>query len=173
MKVIGQFSGNVLTKLWDWVRSQNLDNCVRSRYAPQRLERWYGFGSNLQSLKNGRAKIFPAERPSNPIIQLGDELYPGWHSLLVCGGKTDIGWHFDHGHFTKEAVMVNLGESIYSECSAFNGYKPIEWTEHKITDGMVVEIDIKRLHCAQQISATRFNLTWRKFKPEYLEQLQF
>ena len=172
MKVIGEISGKELENIWDWVQSQNLSKCVNSSYAPQRIERWYGFGSNLQSLKNGKAKIFSAERPSDLIINLGDKLYPGWHSLLVCGGDTTIRWHFDHGHFIGKAVMLNLGEAIYRECTKSKGYKPIEWDEHRLTNGLIVEIDTKLLHSAEQISKTRYNLTWRKFKEEYWDEME-
>lgn len=173
MKVLGQISSIHLKDLYSWVEQQDLTRTTYSNSAPARIEKWYRFASNLQSLSSGRAAIYAADYPGERICALGDRLYPDWHSLLVCGGDTTINWHFDHGHFLGKAVMVNLGEALYSECSKRSGYTPIKWQDYHLTDGMVVEIDTKLLHKAQPLSMTRCNLTFRRFKSQYLKLLPF
>lgn len=95
---------------------------------------------------------------------------PDMISLFICGGylpetSTSIQWHRDHSHFIGKAVMLNLGEAIYRE-------KPERGSDHiikyKLTDGLVVLIDTKLLHSAEQISAKRYNFTFRRIKPQYL-----
>lgn len=170
LKVIGRIRGKSLADLQAWIELQPVDRLCHSQYAPERLERWYGIGSNLQSINMGRHKLFEAAAVPPRVFDLGNRLYPDWHSILLCGGKTDIDWHFDHGCFEAKAVMVNLGEALYRECHQHEGYKPIAWHEHYLTDGEVVEIDTKLLHSAQQLSLERFNLTFRRFKPQFLQE---
>lgn len=169
MKFLGQVKTGI-EDLYFWVNNLELTSAVKSSYAPNRLEMWFGLGSNLQSIKDGRAAIFQAEEPSQRIKDLGNRVYPGWNSILVCGGLTDIDWHRDHGHFERKAVMINLGTARYSECTKADGFTPIDWEDYALVDGDVVEIDTKLLHMAKQISPIRFNVTFRKVKSEYLPQ---
>lgn len=167
MDIIGQIRDRSLVELWDWVESLTLSpTAIRSRYAPNRRVKCFGIASNLQSIARGRAKLTHVEQPAPRIQTLGDRLLPGWHSLLVCGGDTTIHWHRDHGHFEGMAVMVNLGEAIYREKDPVQGE-----LNHHLTDGMVIRIDTKRLHCATPLSTPRYNLTFRHLKPEFIPQV--
>jgi hypothetical protein len=38
-------------------KSIEFGKTVKSSYAPERVEIWYGYGSNLQSIKEGRAEV--------------------------------------------------------------------------------------------------------------------
>lgn len=164
MDVIGQIRGHNLAELWNWVESLTLSpTAIRSRYAPNRRVKCFGMASNLQSIARGRAKLTRVEQPAPRIQSLGDRVLPGWHSLLVCGGDTTIHWHRDHGHFEGIAVMVNLGDAIYMERDYVRGE-----IHHHLTDGMVIRINTKWLHCAKPLSTRRYNLTFRHLKPEFL-----
>lgn len=171
MEVLGNISGQSLLDLYRWVEKQPLDKVVHSNYAPNRIEKWYKFGSNLQSLRMGKHRIFEADKPDTRVNDVGERLYPNWHSLLVCGGDTNIDWHFDHGCFVADAVMINLGEAMYFECVKSKGYQPVTWFEHPLKDGMVVKINTKLLHKSEQISPVRYNLTFRKFKDIFLKDM--
>lgn len=65
MEILGRIAGQSLKDLYSWIENQPLDKAVHSSYAPNRIEKWYGFGSNLQSLKLGRHCIFAADNPGN------------------------------------------------------------------------------------------------------------
>ncbi len=153
-----------LPRLYAWVENQELTKAVHSSYAPDRLEKWWRMGSNLQSISAGRAQIFSAPEPPLLITRLGDRLLPGWHSILVCGGDTTINWHRDHGHFEAIAVMINLGKAWYKEQPLRNLN-----TENNIFlgNGDVIEINTKLLHSAMPLNQ-RFNITFRKIKPQFL-----
>lgn len=173
LKVIGRIKTG-LDDLYAWCEIQPLRHEVKSTYAPQRLEKWYRAGSNLRS--GAAEKVFRTDEPAGRIVNLGDRLLPGWHSLLVCSGdrnsgtSTTISNHRDHTHFQGYAVLVNLGEAIYTEQLQRNDDS--SWQEYKLTDGMVMSINTKLIHGAEQISTRRYNLTFRHFKPEYLQMLQ-
>ncbi|MBD2309640.1 hypothetical protein H6G17_29895 [Chroococcidiopsis sp. FACHB-1243] len=173
LKVIGRIKTG-LDDLYAWCELQPLKHEVKSTYAPQRLEKWYRAGSNLRS--GDAEKVFRTDEPKRRIVKLGDRLLPGWHSELVCSGdrhsgtSTTISNHRDHTHFQGHAILVNLGEAIYREQLRRNDDS--SWQEYKLTDGMVVSINTKLIHSAEQISTERYNLTFRHFKPEYLQLLQ-
>lgn len=160
--IIGTISQDAREWLRAWARQQPLDEVTKSSYVSGRREAWYRLGSNLQSLAAGRAKLFAAPEPPQRLIDFGDRLLPGWHSLLVCGGKTTITPHRDHSHFEAEAVMINLGGAVYAE--------HVGATSESISlcDGDVVRLDIKVTHSARQLSDERFNFTFRRVKPEFL-----
>ncbi|MDF5718471.1 MAG: hypothetical protein PUP93_32555 [Rhizonema sp. NSF051] len=61
--------------------------------------------------------------------------------------------------------MLNLGQAIYKEKPERESDRIVE---HHLTDGQVVKINTKLLHCAEQISNIRYNFTFRRIKPEYL-----
>ncbi len=161
MKIIGSISGQNLADATE----------VHSTYAPKRVESWFRLGSNLQSLPAEKALIFPAP-PHGRVTSLGDRLFPHWHSLLVCGGNqpdtsTTISWHRDHGHFHGLSLMLNLGEAIYKEQPRNSNLV----MEARLTDGLIVLIDTKLLHSAEQLSTTRYNFTFRKIKQQYLPKI--
>lgn len=168
MEIMGRIGGDNLVALGAWVESLDLSpTAIRSRYAPNRLVKCFGIASNLQSIPQGRARLFRTDEPDQRMRSLGDRLLPGWHSLLVCGGDTTIHWHRDHGHFEGMAVMVNLGEAIYSERDYDRGE-----LQHHLTHGLVIRINTKLLHKAVPLSTPRYNLTFRHIKPEFLPQVE-
>ena len=173
MKIIGSISGQNLADAWTIAKAIQLSTEVHSTYAPKRVESWFRFGSNLQSLPAGKGAIFLAPEPHVRITGLGDRLFPDWHSLLVCGGNqpktsTTISWHRDHGHFHGLSLMLNLGEAIYKEQP--DRYSNLA-VETRLTDGLIVLIDTKLLHCAEQLSTARYNFTFRKIKQHYLPKI--
>ena len=141
---------------------------VHSSYAPKRLERWFGYYSNLQSIKEGRHELGFNEAIPYVFNRIKNDYYPESDSLLLCYGKkpesdTSINSHRDHGCFLGKAVMINFGEAIYTE-NPYNA--PIE--HHELMDGDVVEIDTKLIHSANQTSDFRMNATFRKVRPDFL-----
>lgn len=152
MKILGRIEAEKLAVLWAWVESLSLlPTPIRSRYAPNRLVKCFGIASNLQSIAKGRGRLVRTNDPGARMRSLGERLLPGWHSLLVCGGDTTIYWHRDHGHFEGTAVMVNLGEALYSERDHEQGT-----LQHHLTDGLVVRINTKLLHKAIPLSTPRY-----------------
>lgn len=63
--------------------------------------------------------------------------------------------------------MLNLGEAIYREQPDRRSDRTIEY---HLTDGLVVLINTKLLHSAEQISPVRYNFTFRRIKPQYIPQ---
>jgi hypothetical protein len=152
-----------------WCKEQNLEHTTGSTYVNGRVEKWFVNGSNLQSIASGRGRIFPAESLPASIAAVGNRFLRGWNSVLVCGGKTTISWHRDHGHFHGPAVMINLGEALYEEAARNADMKNLTGvTGLKLLNGNVVWIDTKNPHRATQLSAERFNITFRTIKPEFL-----
>jgi hypothetical protein len=172
MEIIDQLQPGVLEPIREWCRRQPLGEVTKSSYVKGRLEKWYRMGSNLQSIHLlGRARVFQCEEAPLVVNYFGDLHLKGWNSLLVCGGPTTITWHRDHGHFFGPAVMINLGEATYHESDRnadINTPTAIKFQNYHLEDGMVVWIDTKMPHASTQISAERFNLTFRTIKPEYL-----
>ena len=159
---LGQINPEARAWLLAWIKQEPLAEVTKSSYVHGRLEKWYRRGSNLQSLARGHAQLFKCPDPPDRLIQFGDRSLPGWHSLLVCGGPTSIHWHRDHGHFERQAVMINLGRAVYRELDK-------EVVESlTLEDGDVVELDIKVIHVADQLSPVRFNFCFRRIKPEFL-----
>jgi hypothetical protein len=170
MEVLGQIKGQNLSDAWNLARSISFNSEVKSTSAPRRLERWYRYASNLQSIKAKRDKIWFTEEPHERLRVLGDRLLPGWDSLLACKGEqpqssTTITPHRDHGHFEGCSVMLNLGEALYRQ-------QPDPrfdiWEELVLTDGIIVRIDTKITHEARQLSRIRYNFTFRVIKPQFL-----
>lgn len=111
MEILGKISGDNLVAAHEIARSIELTQEVHSYYAPNRIEKWFRYASNLQSIPKGRARIERYSEAHPRLTKLGDRLCPNWHSLLVCGGhlpetSTSIQWHRDHGHFVAEAVVT-------------------------------------------------------------------
>lgn len=175
MKVVGELSQDNLKLIREWCQKQPLELMTKSSYVKGRLEKWYRYASNLQSI-TGRGEVFYAGEPKDDlaydiICAFGNVLLPGWNSLLVCGGPTSIGWHRDHGHFMGPAVMINLGEALYSELPRHSDIKQANLLTSKgrlLKDGEIVEIDTKMPHQSVQQSKERFNLTFRTIKFEFM-----
>ena len=147
----------------------NLDfsNVVKSSYAPDRVEKWYGYCSNLQSIKNGKSELEWKEDFPDWLAQLRDKYYPGANSSLLCAGikpdtDTSIDWHRDHGHFENEVVMINFGKSIFYLQTYDEGTKTVN-----LKSGDVVKFDSKLLHKSSQTSQKRYIITFRKAKREF------
>ena len=142
---------------------------VKSSYAPLRQEKWYGYNSNLQSVKSDRHEVLFTE-PIPAIFERIQRLYyPDSDSMLMAyGNKEDksdssIAPHRDHSFCQAKAVMINFGTSVFTE-HPYEG-EPIEY---KLSPGDIVEIDTKIIHSSNQISNRRYNATFRKVRPEYL-----
>lgn len=170
MKILGHIGKENLVAAHQIARSISYSSQTKSSSAPHRLECWFRYRSNLQSIVKKRAKLWTVGDPHPRLVALGDRLLPGWHSLLCCKGErplsdTSIRPHKDHAHFEAEAVMLNLGEAIYSEMPSEDDD---EWEKHHLTDGMVVKIDTSLIHMAAQVSDVRYNLTFRKVREHFL-----
>lgn len=164
---LGFIRGAALDDLKRWMQAEPLTKAAGYASAPDRLEAWYGLGSNLAIDRKERV-VLEAPLPPERICQLGSRLFNGWDSLLLCGGNTYISWHRDHGHFEASAVMVNIGEAVFS--MKVPGVFPAkeEIVEWYLTDGQVVRIDTKLLHCAKPVTPGRMSLTFRKVKEDHL-----
>lgn len=162
VETIGYVRADSLIALERWMRSEKLERATHSSYAPNRLEKWYRWASNLRDPKNG-GEIYKVEDAPERIIALGDKLLPGWHSILLCGGDTKINWHRDHSHFEDVAVMINIGVARYYEWE--HNCSPVEYA---LSDGQVVKINTKVVHMADPTTADRMNLTFRRIKSQYI-----
>jgi hypothetical protein len=161
---------NEYTDIKNFLLSIQFANEVNSSYAPNRLEKWFGYASNLKSVKDSHELQVTDTIPS--VFQsLHDRWFIESDSLLCCYGfkpysNTSIDWHRDHSCFHDKAVMINFGEAVYTE-----GYNS-ETILH-LKDGDVVELNTKTIHKAEQRSQTRINATFRKVKNEYINSLLF
>lgn len=161
-QIIGRLPVNAREWLRCWAAAQPLEEVTKSSYVRGRSEAWYRLGSNLQSIPCGRAALFTAPEPPERLATFGERHLPGWHSLLVCSGATSITPHRDHGHFCNEAVMINLGEAVFTEHAGMAA------ESLPLRDGDVVQLDIKVTHSAQQTSSERYNFCFRRVKREFL-----
>ena len=159
----------VLKKL----RELRFDRVVKSSYAPLRLEKWYGYGSNLQSIKEGRADVNWTENFPDWVDELRRSYFPEANSALICKGvrpdsETSIDWHRDHGTFENRVVMVNFGFAVFYLQDYMSG------TEiYTLTDGQVVDFDSKLLHKSTQTSDERYIITFRKVKTSFSKHKLF
>ena len=155
------------------LRRENFDRVVKSSYAPLRLEKWYGYGSNLQSIKEGRAEVNWVENFPDWIDELRKDHFPEANSVLICKGvrpesETSIDWHRDHGSFENRVVMVNFGYAVFYLNDYYNGTEV-----HTLKDGQVVEFDSKLLHKSTQCSDERYIITFRRVKTEFSKHKLF
>jgi hypothetical protein len=151
-----------------FMRELEYEKLVKSSYAPLRYERWYGYYSNMQSIKEGRHELGYDEPIPNYFHRIKELYYPEADSILLCFGEkpnsdTSIAPHRDHGCFEGKAVMLNIGVSEYVE---FPYDEPS--LAYELGIGDVVEIDTKLVHSANQLSDIRMNATLRKVKKEFL-----
>jgi hypothetical protein len=149
------------------------DNTVKSSYAPKRVEIWYGYGSNLQSVKDGRSEVEWKRDFPEWLENLRKTYFPESNSALLCRGTkpdsdTSIDWHRDHGNFEKRVVMVNFGHTIFYLQDYVQGT-----LVYTLKDGDVVEFDSKLLHKSTQITEDRYIITFRKVKKEFTIQKLF
>jgi hypothetical protein len=171
MMLLEKLSEQLKDRMIEWCNQQPLKEETGSTYVKGRLEKWYRFGSNLQSVRSGRDRVFACPDVPDFIAEIGNRYLPSWNSVLVCGGPTSIHWHRDHGHFLGPAVMINLGLAKYewadrgADVNALTGMKSAE-----LQSGDVVRIDTKCPHRSTQISAARFNITFRTIKAEFMKE---
>jgi hypothetical protein len=157
----------------DEVRMLDFDKTVKSSYAPERLEIWYGFASNLQSIKDGRANVEWVRDFPDWLDELRKTYFPEADSSLICRGTrndsdTSIEWHRDHGCFENRVVMINFGKAIFYIQTYDDGII----VKH-LYDGEVVDFDSKLLHKSSQTSDERYIITFRKVKREFLRHKLF
>jgi hypothetical protein len=164
---VGDFT--ILKKL----RRIDFAKVVKSSYAPLRLEKWYGYGSNLQSIKEGRVDVNWVEDFPDWLDDLRKKFFPEANSVLICKGQrpdseTSIDWHRDHGTFENRVVMINFGYAVFYLQDYYNG------TEiYTLKDGEVVDFDSKLLHKSTQSSDERFIITFRRVKTEFSKHKLF
>jgi len=155
------------------LRSLDFGKAVKSSYAPSRVETWFGYGSNLQSIKDGRSEVFWKADFPEWLKNLKDVYFPEANSALLCKGvnpesDTSIDWHRDHGNFENRVVMVNFGETIFYLQDYNQGT-----LVHTLRDGDAVDFDSKLPHKSHQTSIERYIITFRKEKIEILVQKLF
>ena len=155
------------------MKSLDYDKTVKSSYAPERLEMWFGYGSNLQSIKDGRSSVEWVQDFPDWMDTLRREYFPAANSCLVCKGArknsdTSIEWHRDHGNFENKVVMINYGKSTFYLQTYDEGV-----IVKDLQDCEVVDFDSKLLHKSSQISRERYILTFRKVKREFLAHKLF
>lgn len=160
-------------KLEDELKNENFQKIVKSSYAPNRLESWYGYSSNLQSIKEGRVEISWERNFPDWLQDIRDVYFPEANSALLCRGNkpdsdTSIEWHRDHGTFENRVVMVNLGKALFYLQDYVNGTLVYE-----LKDGDVIDFDSKLLHKSVQTSNNRTIITFRKLKTEFSSQKLF
>ncbi len=157
MEIIGQIPN--LSDLHQWAEQQPVSELIRSSYAAGRLECYYGLGVKLTR----EPVVKPA--PSDPrVTKLGDRLLPDWDSALLCKYAPGVGIaaHRDHGCFEAMAVIVNIGEADFFVIES--GQK----TVHPLKDGTVIRVNTKVTHGVEPVVKTRYSLTFRHIKGQYL-----
>jgi hypothetical protein len=155
------------------LKTLEFDKTVKSSYAPKRVEIWYGYGSNLQSVKDGRSEVEWKRDFPDWLDKLRKTYFPEANSALLCKGTkpdsdTSIDWHRDHGNFEKRVVMVNFGHTIFYLQDYIQGT-----LVYTLKDGDVVNFDSKLLHKSTQITEDRYIITFRKVKKEFTIQKLF
>lgn len=162
MEKIGHL-GEQLELWWHWVQQQPLQPLLKSRYAPGRLECYYGLAVDLR-----QQPTISSALQDGFVTAIGDRFLPHWHSALLCQYKPGVGInpHRDHTCFRALAVIINLGFADFIE------YLGRDKIVTHLQDGNIVRIDTKVLHGIPKVRSLRYSLTFRQFKPEYLEQFQ-
>jgi len=155
------------------LKAIDFSNVVKSSYAPTRLEKWYGYSSNLQSIKDGKASVLLSEAFPSWLMKFQQKFFKTSNSALLCKGvkpysDTSINWHRDHGTFENDVVMINFGETVFSLQTYDSGT-----IVKTLYDGDVVQFDSKILHKSEQISEERFMITLRKTRTEYTKTKLF
>lgn len=158
-EIIGQLTGDPLRDWHTWAVHQPVTPLLKSSYARGRLECYYSLSVDLKKTPT----IVPALNDAR-VTGLGDTLLAGWHSALLCQYLPGVGInpHRDHSCFARWAVMLNLGEADFFE------YPAQERIVTPLMDGAIVRIDTKILHGVEPVTQTRYSLTFRQIKPEYL-----
>lgn len=149
------------------------EKTVKSSYAPTRLEKWYGYGSNLQSVKDGNGEIKWVKDFPLWLEILKEYYFTDANSALLCYGKqpesdTSIENHRDHQHFENTVVMINVGEAIFY----VHDYDKGTLVENLKTND-VVKFDSKLMHKSTQTSEERWIITFRKVRKEFLKTKLF
>lgn len=152
-----------LAALRTWCQKQTpaLNNSVSNYVVGQRKEKWFDKGWTLS--KN--VEIFTAEHDER-FYQLGQRLYPdNNHACLFFyyPPGAHIKPHRDHMVSEAWVVQVNLG------CLAF---LTVGDERYSIADGEVIGFNSKLLHSVSPATAERWVISWRKIKPQYLQQQQ-
>jgi hypothetical protein len=155
------------------LRNLDFSRVVKSSYAPLRLERWYGYASNLQSIKEGRADVNWVENFPDWLDELRLKYFPESNSALICKGnrpdsETSIDWHRDHGTFESKVTMINFGYAVLYVQDYKTGTEV-----YTLKDGQVVDFDSKLLHKSTQTSDERYIITFRKVKTEFSKHKLF
>ena len=164
MKLLDKADFSVLENL----KTINFGKAVKSSYAPDRVEKWYGYFSNLKSIKEGRSELAMGDSFPDWLEACKDKYFKEANSALICSGckpktNTSIEWHRDHGHFYNKVVMINFGEAMFYVQTYDEGT-----LIKKLVDCDVVEFDSKFSHKSQQISTERYIVTLRQVKREFL-----
>lgn len=155
------------------LRGISFTSTVKSSYAPKRLEKWYGYGSNLQSISEGRVEVEWKEDFPEWLQEIGQRFFPESNSALLCVGylpssDTSIDWHRDHGSFENDVVMVNLGRATFMLQDYDTGTHI-----YRLEDGDVVRFNSKLLHKSTQVSEVRQIVTLRKTRTQYTTKKLF
>ncbi|EAW33345.1 hypothetical protein [Lyngbya sp. PCC 8106] len=144
--------------LKDWCRSMK-DKLVAdtSNYAKGRYRLWLFHEVDFRNGKLTKSYF------DNRIWNFSQRIYPGCNiGLLTFGGKLNdgkvsdgrIGLHRDHTYAKPKAILVNLGEAIFS-------YGEPNPTDYLLKDGNILEFNCKVLHGVKQIkSPERFSLVF-------------
>ena len=151
-----------LAALLSWCQKQTptLNNSVSNYTVGSRKEKWFDKGWTLS--KN--VEIFAAEHDER-IYQLGQRLYPSNHACLFLYYPPGayIKPHRDHTVSEAWVVQINLG------CSVF---LTVGEERYSISNGEVVGFNSKLLHSVSPATTERWVVSWRKIKPQYLQQTQ-
>jgi hypothetical protein len=161
-------------KYLDNLKAMEFSKTVKSSYAPERVETWYGYSSNLQSVKDGRSLVEWAKDLPDWLDELRLKYFPTANSVLICRGtkadldtelhsNTSIDWHRDHGNFHNRVVMINYGMATFYLHTYNNGT-----LIHTLKDCDVVDFDSKLLHKSSQLANDRYIITFRQVKREFL-----
>ncbi|MBD2309913.1 aspartyl/asparaginyl beta-hydroxylase domain-containing protein [Chroococcidiopsis sp. FACHB-1243] len=151
-----------LAALLNWCQEQTptLDNSVSKYTVGERREKWFDKGWNLSQ----QVEIFDAEHDER-IYRLGQCLYPGNHACLFLYYPPGayIKPHRDHTASEAWVVQVNIG------CPVF---LTVGDERYSIADGEVIGFNSKLLHSVSPATTKRWVISWRKIKPQYLQQQQ-
>lgn len=155
------FIRDSLPDLIQWCRAQRAtEHPSVSRYAPGRLEKWFELEFKLST----PVEVIDAPHDER-IYQLGQRLFPGNHCCLFLHYPPGVGIlpHRDHTASEAWVVSVNIGAPV-----VFRHGDDV----HHLASGQVVGFDSKVVHSLDPVQSERWALSWRRLKPQYLNQQQ-
>ncbi|WP_445634302.1 hypothetical protein [Nostoc sp. DSM 114161] len=98
------------------------------------------------------------------VNRLGDRIFPGWNSALLCHYPPGVGMkrHRDHRVFEPLVALVNIGRATFRIDT--QGYS----NEYHLEHGQVIKFYSNLHHELLPVVSDRWSLSFRQIKPQSL-----